>query len=117
MPFSENIQNHVQTAHAGAQFCLAELATGTFVEKAFWEFKGKIFIVLRRTETKYSAAGTDDLTAYTEIRKEEFAGYEEALRNGKPALVPVHVSVRDKKGDTTFTGKFLWYLKVISLSK
>ena len=113
MPNSENVHNHIETIHAGAQFCLAELATGTFVEQEFMEFKGKIFIVLRRTDTKYSAAGRSDLTAYTEIDKAEFEAHREAILSGKGALVWVKVTVKDTQNVMTFMGKFLWYLKMI----
>ena len=39
LPISDNIKNHLGTVHAAAQFALAELASGKYLEDIFPEYK------------------------------------------------------------------------------
>jgi acyl-coenzyme A thioesterase PaaI-like protein len=53
LEFNDNIQNHINTIHAGAQFTLAETQSGLYLQKLFPELNGKVMPILRDSEIKY----------------------------------------------------------------
>jgi acyl-coenzyme A thioesterase PaaI-like protein len=53
LPFTETIQNHLQTIHASAQFALAETASGEILATSFPELVGKVIPVLKDSQMKF----------------------------------------------------------------
>jgi len=67
MPFDERIHNHLETAHAGAQFILAETVSGLFLQLRFPELSDKVVPVLREANIKFKKQATSDLIAYASV--------------------------------------------------
>lgn len=56
MEFGEHAHNHIRTAHASAQYALAEFGTGALLADLYPGHHDKLFAVLRRGELKYGKA-------------------------------------------------------------
>ncbi len=50
---SAQIQNHLQSIHAGAIFSLAESASGAYLSQKFPTLKDKVIPLLRQSDIKY----------------------------------------------------------------
>ena len=48
MEFGEHAYNHIRTAHASAQYALAEIGTGALLADLHPEYEDNVFAVLRR---------------------------------------------------------------------
>ena len=46
------IENHIKTMHAGAQFTLAETQSGQFLQETFNELEGQVVPILRDASIK-----------------------------------------------------------------
>lgn len=55
--FSARVQNHLGTAHAAAQFSLAEAASAECLQRHFATALGEVFAVVRAVEVKYRHPG------------------------------------------------------------
>jgi hypothetical protein len=53
LPFSSDVQNHLQTICAGAQYTLAESSSAELLQSLFPELVGKVIPVIRETKIKY----------------------------------------------------------------
>ena len=113
LPFSDNILNHVNTAHAAAQFCLAEAASGKHLEDLFPDLKDKVYAVLRRADIKYSAPGNSQLTASTSINDNAINDFKKKLIQNKREVITVRVELFDINHKKTFSGNFEWFLQVL----
>ena len=111
LPFAPTVLNHVDTAHAGAQFCLAELASGAFLEALFPEYKGRVYAVVRRVEIKYKAPGKTDLAAHAEVGDGDKLRFSEEFEKMGRALISVRVDLKDAEGIATFSAVFQWYVQ------
>ncbi len=70
LPFSENVQNHLQTIHASAQFTLAETASGEILQIKFPELAGKVIPLLRDLQIKFKKPAAKSISAYSSISTE-----------------------------------------------
>ena len=113
LPFSDNILNHVNTAHAGAQFCLAEVASGKHLEDLFPDLKDKVYAVLRRANVKYNAPGKSQLTAIAAINDSDINDFKKRLIEKTREVITVSVELFDINQKKTFTGNFEWFLQLL----
>ena len=68
--FNDNVQNHIKTLHASAQFTLAETQSGLQLQKLFPELEGKVVPILRDAQIKYKKPAVEKISAYARTDKE-----------------------------------------------
>ena len=111
MPRDGNTLNHVGTAHAGAQFILAETASGKCLQEAFPDLYGKTLPVLRRAEVKYRGAAMTDLTAHTAIDPEDIQRFRQEFDERGRSMILVNVKLTDTAGKDTFRAVYEWFVQ------
>lgn len=110
---SPRYANHVNTVHAGAQYTLAEAASGEYLLRRFADLAARETLVplLRRSEVKYKkpAYGTIKASARMEaaVEGQTLVALEEKGR----AIIPVSVDITDSHGNTTMTGVYEWFVQ------
>jgi len=111
MPMSKPILNHVGTAHAGAQFVLAETGSGKCLRETFPDLYGKTLPVLRRSEVKYRGAGMKTLTAHASVDPDSVSRFRNEYDARGRSMITIKVSVSDTAGTETLRAEFEWYVQ------
>ncbi len=110
LPFAPVVQNHVGTAHAAAQFALAEAASAACLQRDFPQLDGKVFAVVRGVQLKYRQAGSGDLLAYAQPDDLTRANLVRDLETKIRTTATVRVELKDRAGHVTFAGSFDWFI-------
>jgi acyl-coenzyme A thioesterase PaaI-like protein len=110
LPFAPIAQNHVGTAHAAAQFALAEAASAACLQRDFPELDGKVFAVVRGVQIKYRQAGTGDLLAFARSDDLTRKHLRRDLETKTRTAATVLVELKDRAGHVTFVGNFDWFI-------
>jgi acyl-coenzyme A thioesterase PaaI-like protein len=110
LPFSEMVQNHLQTIHASAQFALAETASGECLLKTFPDLAHKVVPVLRDSQIKFKKPAQKDVVAYPHIAEESIAKFSEQFAKKGRASICVNVNIKDIDGTLTTSGEFNWFV-------
>lgn len=79
LPFDDNVQNHFSRVHAGAQFLLAESASGYYLLTAFPELVGKVIPLLRESRIKYIQQAEGDLSSKVSLEAVEIKKFLQTL--------------------------------------
>lgn len=111
LPFDHSVYNHIQTVHAGAQFVLAETASGAHLLSLFPELEAEVLPVLKDSRIRYRNTTSLNITAYprvTDAAVEKFLKYFN--RKGR-ALIQIEVVVRDDAGVLVCEGVFNWFVQ------
>jgi acyl-coenzyme A thioesterase PaaI-like protein len=117
LPFSTRVHNHLQTVHAGAQFALAESASGQALQALFPELVGQVVPVLRESQIKFRKPATQSLSAYPSVADENVQEFRGQLARKGRASIAVSVELRDAEGNVTATGVFNWFVQSIEALK
>lgn len=112
--FDETVQNHVQTIHAGAQYTLAETASGEILQTEFPDLVGKVVPILRESQVKYKKPAMKTITAIASISPESKQKFNEQLGKKGRASISVNVNVKDSQDTVTCIGMFNWFVQKIS---
>ena len=112
--FDETVQNHMQTIHAGAQYTLAETASGEVLQTEFPELLGTVVPVLRESQVKYKKPAMKTITAIASIALEAKQKFNEQLGKKGRASISVNVNVKDSQDTVTCIGTFNWFVQKIS---
>jgi acyl-coenzyme A thioesterase PaaI-like protein len=111
MPRADQTLNHVGTAHAGAQFVLAETSSGKCLQETFPDLYGKTLPVLRRAEVKYRGAALTDLVAHAIIVPEDILRFRKEFEQRGRSMIVVNVKLTDAEGKETFRGVYEWFVQ------
>jgi acyl-coenzyme A thioesterase PaaI-like protein len=111
LPASAQTLNHIGTTHAGAQFVLAETASGRCLRETFPDLYGCTLPVLRRSEVKFRAAGLSALAAQAAIDTSSIKRFREEISQRGRSMVNVRVSVTDTAGTETLKADFEWFVQ------
>ena len=111
LPFSEDVHNHLQTIHAGAQFALAETSSGEILQTIFPELANKVIPVLRDSQIKYKRPANTKVLAYPSVSNESISKFTEQFSRKGRGFISVAVEVKDTKGIVTCTGTFKWFIQ------
>lgn len=114
MPKDERSLNHVGTVHAGAQFVLAETASGKCLQSAFPELFGKTLPVLRRADVKYRGPAMTDLSAHAIIAPEDIQRFKKEFEERGRSMILVNVRLTGTDGKDTFRGAYEWFVQRLS---
>jgi acyl-coenzyme A thioesterase PaaI-like protein len=115
LPFDKNLLNHVKTIAAGAQFALAETASGEALKAIFPNLAGKIIPVLRDSQIKFKKPATSLIIAYPEVSTENIEKFSQQFSKKGRALISVTVTVKDTENTVTCIGNFSWFIQKIDI--
>jgi len=102
-------QNHVGTVHAGAQFSLAEAASGQWLLGKFGEAATDHLAVVRRADIKYRRPAVGQLTAKADVPPEEAERFRETLERRGRAAIEVRVEALNEDGSVALEATFEWF--------
>lgn len=113
LPADAKYQNHLGTVHAGAQFSLAEAASGQWLLDRFGDAAPDYLAVVRHADVKYRRPASGELTATAEVPAGDEQQFRDTLeRRGRGTIaVPVHVVGADKA--ITLEATFEWFAQRI----
>jgi len=110
---TQNIQNHIESIHASAQFALAETQSGLHLQLSFPELVGEVAGLLRGATVKYKNPATISIYAIASIKEKEKEKFLMQLsRKGKAGIV-VNVDVKDSNNTICMQGEFSWFVQTI----
>ena len=108
---SYEVENHIGTIHASAQFTLAETQSGLFLQEEFSDIEGEVLPLLRSSTVKYKSPATTTLKAIATVSdglKSKFK--EQFLKRGR-ATITVEVQLLDSHEVVTMLGEFVWFVQ------
>lgn len=111
LEFTNNLENHLGTFHASAQFGLAEATSGLALQNMFPDLANSVIPVLRKTETKYRKPATTTISAKASINETKVNKFTERFNAKGRCSISVDVEVKDQEGSITMTGVFEWYVQ------
>jgi len=114
LPFSERVQNHLQTIHASAQFTLAESASGKELQDRFPELVGKVLPLLRGSQIKFRRPATQTIVAHPSVAQDAVERFRSQFAKRGRASIAVSVEVADIEGRVTSTGVFDWFVQALN---
>jgi len=110
----KELENHIGTIHASAQFTLAETASGIFLQKAFPHI-GEVLPLLRGSTVKYKSPATTKLIAHATIIQEDKDKFIEQFNKRGKGSIRVMVNVLDTHSVITMRGEFNWFIQQVRL--
>ncbi len=111
---NDQVQNHIGSMHASAQFALAEIGSGDFLRQQYPDLHNKAYAVVRRAEIKYSKQVNADLVAHPYINSDDQIDLEQKLDTKGWVILPVHVKLKTKEGEITTHAVYHWYITLKS---
>ena len=111
--FNPQLQNHIQTFHAGAQFTLAEAQVGLFLKENFPLLEGKVIPVLRESKLKYKKPATSKIFGSSSCPIENIAKFKQQFERKGRGSIEVFIEVKDSNGVLTCEGSFVFYVQAI----
>ena len=107
----KDVENHIGTVHAAAQFTLAETQSGLYLLSLFPEYADEVVPLLRSSNIKYKYPATTELVAVATVTEENKNKFEEEfLRRGR-AMLSVKIKIKDSQENVTMIGDFGWYVQ------
>ena len=103
-------QNHLKSIHAGAQFTLAESASGHYLSSLFPELEDKVIPLLRESSIKFKRQAMSKLTAHPSIEAEDLKKFQTQFTKKGRATIKVAVHLKDQEEKITAIGNFTWYI-------
>ena len=110
LKLTPQIQNHVGTIHAGAQFILAESASGVYLSELFPDLKDRVIPLLRDSNIKYKKPALNTLRAYVEIEPKELKRFKDQFLKKSKASIKVTVKLKDCDANITAIATFSWII-------
>jgi len=111
LEFKDDVQNHIQTIHASAQFTLAETQSGLYLQKLFPELEGKVIPVLRDAKVKYKKPAFKKVVAFSHVEDEDIQKLQEQFLKKGRGSIEVSVEVKDVDGVCTMQAVFTWFIQ------
>jgi acyl-coenzyme A thioesterase PaaI-like protein len=109
LPADAKYRNHLGTVHAGAQFSLAEAASGQWLLARFGDAAADYLAVVRHVDVKYRRPASGELTAKAEVPDEAARQFRETLDRRGRAAIEVAVQVLGADQAITLEATFEWF--------
>ena len=109
LPEDPRYKNHVGTVHAGAQFSLAEAASGQWLLGKFGDAAADHLAVVRHVEVKYRRPAAGELTAKAEVSDDDAGRFRDTLERRGRAAIEVRVQVLGADHGITLEATFEWF--------
>ncbi len=113
---SKKVQNHLGSIHAGAQFTLAETASGRYLSSLFAEQKEGVIALLRESSIKYKKQAFGILKSEASVEEASICQFVKNLEIKNHATILVNVKLIDEVGDETCRGSFKWFIQKVKQS-
>jgi len=113
LEYKKDVQNHINTIHASAQFTLAETQSGLYLQNLFPELEGLVIPLLRESNMKYKKPALKSITAFASVKDEDKEKFLEQFSKKGRASLSVSVEVKDSDGVCTAQGTFGWFISKI----
>jgi len=107
----KDVENHIGTVHAAAQFTLAETQSGLYLLSLFPEYADDVVPLLRSSNIKYKYPATTELTAVATVTEEHKCKFEEEFLKRGRAMLMIKIKIKDANGNITMIGDFGWYVQ------
>ncbi len=111
LKLSENSQNHIGTMHAGAQFILAETASGVYLSRLFPELQDKIIPLLRNSCIKYKKTAIGTITTHPSLSDEKQERFINQFSKKSRGTIEVEVILKNEEEETVSIGSFIWFIQ------
>lgn len=111
LKLSENNQNHIGTMHAGAQFILAEMASGVYLTSLFPELKDKIIPLMRNSYIKYKKTALGTITTYPYLSDLEKERFKNQFSKKSRGTIEVEVTLKNENDEVVSIGTFTWFIQ------
>ncbi len=111
LSFNHSVHNHIATIHAGAQYALAETASGDMLQRLLPELVGKVVPVLRDSQIKFRKPASQTISAHSSVSEEAVQKFNEQFKRKGRSSIAIEVEIRDAAGVVTSTGKFTWFVQ------
>jgi len=109
LPADPKYHNHLGTVHAGAQFSLAEAASGQWLLDRFGEGRPTTRRWSATPTSKFRRPATGELTAQAGAPPEEAERFPETLTRRGRASIEVRVQILGADGSATLESAFEWF--------
>ncbi len=109
--FNDNVQNHIKTLHASAQFTLAETQSGLQLQKLFPELEGKVVPILRDAQIKYKKPTVEKIITYARTDKEAVEKFRVQFDKKGRGTLQVNVDVKDISDLLISQATFTWFVQ------
>ncbi len=106
-------QNHLKSIHAGAQFTLAESASGAYLSSLFPKLKDKVIPLLRESNIKFKKQALTKLRAFAHVEESNLQKFKKQFDTKGRGVIKVSVELKDQNNDVTAIGTFSWYISKI----
>ncbi|MDF1879907.1 YiiD C-terminal domain-containing protein [Sulfurimonas sp. MAG313] len=113
LDFKEQVQNHVQTIHASAQFTLAETKSGLYLLELFPELSGKVIPLLREAKIKYKKPALQKIIAYASIEDEAIEKFKMIFEKKGRGSISLKVQIKDINDVLCSEGEFSWFIQAL----
>lgn len=110
---SKNVENHIGSIHAGAQFTLAESASGIYLAGLFPELKDKVVPLLRDSNIKFKKTAFDTLTAYPSATEDALEKFQKQFSKKGRGTISVEVMLKNENKEVVTIGTFTWFVQKI----
>lgn len=114
LPYKRQVTNHFEGVHAGAQFLLAESASGYYILTHFPDLVGKVRPLLRESTITFFKQSEHDLTSIVKVTKEVEDKFVKTLIKRGRAVIELTVDIVDSEQQLTCRGVFRWFVQIIS---
>jgi len=113
LEYKENLLNHLNTLHAGAQFTLAESASGIYLKELFPQLVDKVVPILRGSKIKYKKPVYKKLTAFANVDESQIEKFSELFNKKNRASIEVSVELIDTDKTIVSISSFSWFIQKI----
>lgn len=108
---TQAVANHLGTLHAGAQFLLAETASGDHLQTVFAELVDQVVPVLRASSVKFRRPAQRALYAIPSMTDADKGAFLAQFSRKGRASITVSVELADEEGAVTFSGSYEWFVQ------
>lgn len=113
LPFSDHMGNHLGTMHAGAQFTLAETASGYHLMQLFPELVNKVIPVLRNADIKFKRPVNSALQSQPSVSEEALLAFRDQFERKGRGGITVKVNLVDENDKPVAEGSYHWFVQRI----
>lgn len=105
------IQNHLGSIHAGAQYTFAENASGEYLLSLFSGYKGDVIPLLREGVMQYKKEATSMLYSQVLVQEEAIEKFMKNLEMKNRAIITAEVKLFDEEDEIVSAGSFKWFVQ------
>ncbi|MGL1932595.1 MAG: DUF4442 domain-containing protein [Desulfotalea sp.] len=113
LAFTENMQNHIGTFHASAQFALAEVTSGLALQQEFSQLENSVIPILHKADAKFKKPAESNITAHASIETPQKETFLKRFESKGRGTISVSVEIKDQNDIVTMSATFKWYLQKV----